>query len=127
MVAPIRDIGNKFFSSSVILSTTLNRTLLSNMDMDMDNHINFPNNVADNYNKVRGCSLTSSRQQSKIASMFSSMHLVDYTGRCTHINDFIEDEQTKNLINSSQLSYTSLKEQGNQVSKVADTSSNLRQ
>ena len=46
MVVPVRDIGNKFFSSSVISSTTLNRTLLSDMDMDVDNHINFPSNVA---------------------------------------------------------------------------------
>ena len=102
-------------------------TLPSDMDMDVDNHINFPGNVANNYNKVRGCSLTPSKQQSRMASMSSSTHLVDYAGRCEHMNNVIEDKQAKDPIDSSQLSYTSLKKQGNQVSKVADSSSNLRQ
>ena len=66
-------------------------------------------NIADNYSKVRGHSLTPSRQQSRIASMFSSVYLVDYASRYKHMNDFIEDEQAKNLINSLQLSYASLK------------------
>ena len=59
--------------------------------------------------------------------MFSSVHLVDYTSRYECINNFIKDEQAKDPIDSLQLSYASLKEQGNQVSKVANSSFNSRQ
>ena len=58
--------------------------------------------------------------------MSSSIHSVDYAGRCEYINNFIEDEQVKNPIDSLQLSYASLKEQRNQVSKMANSFSNSR-
>ena len=43
------------------------------------------------------------------------------------MNDFTEDENTKDPIDSSQLSYASLKEQGNQVSMAANSTFNMRQ
>ena len=43
------------------------------------------------------------------------------------MNNFIEDKNTKDPIDSSQLSYVFLKEEGNQVSKAADSTSNMRQ
>ena len=85
-------------------------TLPSDMNMDVNNYINFLGNVSNNYNKVRDYSLTSNNQYSKMASMFSSEHLVDYASRCECINDFIEDKQVKDPIDSLQLSYASLKE-----------------
>ena len=43
------------------------------------------------------------------------------------MNDFIKNKNTKDPIDSSQLFYASLKEQGNQVSMVANSTSNTRQ
>ena len=102
-------------------------TLLSNIDMDVDNYSIFLGNIADNFDNIRDCSLTPNQQQSRTASMTSSIHSVDYAGKCEQMNNFIKDENIKNPIDSSQLFYASLKKQRNQVSIVADSSSNIRQ
>ena len=92
MVVSLKEIKNKFFSSLEISSFTLNMTLPSNMNMDMDNHIIFSSNIADNYDKVRGHSLSSNKQQSKITSMFLSEYSVNYTARCKHMNNLIDNK-----------------------------------
>ena len=102
-------------------------TLLSNIDMDIDNYSIFIGNIANNFDNIRDCSLTPNQQQSRTASMTSNAYSVNYAGRCEQMNNFIKDKNIKNSIDSSQLFYASLKEQGNQISTVADSSSNIRQ
>ena len=80
------------------------------MGMDIDNI--FGSN-ADNYDDVRGHTMTSNKLSSKTVSISSSKALVDYATKMEHLNDFSENKETRELVNSSQLSYTVLEKQGN--------------
>ena len=99
-------------------------TLLANMGMNIDDI--FDSN-ADNYNDVRGCTITSNKPSSKTVLMSLSKALVDYATRIEHLNDFSENKEKRESIDSSQLSYVILEEQGNQVSKAANSSFTIKQ
>jgi len=81
MVAPIREIRNKLFLSSVIMTSTTNMTLptvnvSTYMGMDFANAIR---NTSDNYNEVRGRTSTSNKYSFKDSSMFSTVSSVAYS------------------------------------------------
>ena len=78
MVVPIRDIGNKFLSTSTTTNSHSNMALQllpPNMGMDIDNFIS--SNV-DNYNDMRDHTMTSNKTSSRTISMSLSKVLVDY-------------------------------------------------
>jgi len=81
MVVPIREIGNKLFLSSAIMTSTTNMTLptvnaSTYMGMDFANIIR---NTSDNYNKMRGRMFTPNKHSFKDFSIFSTILLVAYS------------------------------------------------
>ena len=124
MVVPVRDIGNKYFSTSATMSSVSRITLPTDMGMDINNIIG---SNANNYNNVRDYTMISNKSSSKTVLMFSSKTLVDYTTKIKHLNNFSENKEIRESIDSSQLLYMMPGEQGNQVSKVADSSSTKKQ
>ena len=102
MVVPVRDIGNKLFSTSATMNLYSRMTLPANMGMDIDNI--FGNNT-NNYNDVRGCTMTSNKPSSRTVSIFSSEALMNYVTRIECLNNFSENKETRRPINSFQLLY----------------------
>ena len=96
-------------------------TLPLNMGMDIDN---FSGRNVDNYDNVRGHTMTSNKMSSRTISMSSSEASVDYATRMEWLNNVPDDEETREPINSSQLSYTELKEI--QVSGATDQVNRVR-
>ena len=78
MVVPIRDTGNKSLFTSAITNLHLRMDFPSNMGMDVDN---FGSNNVDNYNDIRGHTMTSNKTSSRTISMFLSEVLMDYATR----------------------------------------------
>ena len=115
---PIRDIGNKFFSTSAISTTYSNITSLASIDMNINN---FNVGINDNYEKARRCTMSSKMNTSRTISMSSSEASVDYITRMEQLNNSLDKEIVRNLINSSQLSYANEGETNNPVSEVADS------
>ena len=66
MVAPVRDIGNKSFSTSATMNSVSRMTLPTGMGIDIDD---FVGSNADNYDDVRGCTMTSNKPSSRTVSM----------------------------------------------------------
>lgn len=91
------------------------------MGMDIDN---FSGRNVDNYDNVRGHTMTSNKMSSRTISMSSSEASVDYATRMEWLNNVPDDEETREPINSSQLSYTELKEI--QVSGATDQVNRVR-
>ena len=78
MVAPIRDIGNKFHSTSALSTSTANMTHTNDMDMVIDNvDAMFKNN----YDEVRGHTLTPNYQRSRSLSTSSKLSEEEYIVR----------------------------------------------
>jgi len=100
MVAPNRDLGNKQFSPSAFTSSASQMAHLpadSAMDIDKDNKV-------DNYDDVRGRSPSSSNVSSRSASVVSKASSIPYHERMV-INNDAPDEEFREPIDSSQLSY----------------------
>jgi len=70
--------------------------------MDIDNLVI---NYGDNYNKIRGHTMTSNKNHSRTVSITSSKASIDYATRMERFNDVSEKTVYKELIDSSQLSY----------------------
>jgi len=102
MIVPIRDIENKSFSTLATINSYSIMTLPANMGMNINNI--FCSN-ADNYDDVRGHTMTSYKPSSRTVSMFLSKASVDYATRIEHLNNFSENKETREPIDSSQLSY----------------------
>ena len=91
------------------------QALPPNMGMDIDNFV--ISNV-DNYNEVRGYTITSSKNPSKTVSMSSSKASVDYATRVERHNNVSMEIAYKEPIDSLQLSYVDKKDI--QVSRTTD-------
>jgi len=78
---PIRNIGNKFLSISATHTSTSNIALSGNMNMTIDIIDNLFKKNYDNYDKVRGHSMTSNTQSAKTPSMSSSEYDEEYLAR----------------------------------------------
>ena len=122
MVVPIRDIGNKFFSTSANMNSTATMTLPTDMEMDINNIV-----VTDNYNEVRGHTMTHDKQASRTVSISSSEALVDYHTKMECLNDLLDNEDLREPIDRFQLLYVTSEEQMNQVSVVANLINNMRE
>lgn len=77
-----------------------------NMGMDIDD---FVGRNIDNYNNIRGHSMTSNKNTSRTISMFSSKTLVNYATKIKQLNNISNKGKTRDLIDSSQLFYTETK------------------
>ena len=125
MVAPIREIGNKLFLSSAITTSTTNMTLLTvntstYMEMDFENAIR---NTSNNYDEVRDRTSTSNKHSSRDSLVSLTVSSVAYS-KWMEMNNNIDGDVIMDAANSPQLSYTTLKEQNNHVSKAADLKNN---
>jgi len=88
-------------------------TLPPNMGMDVDD---FVSRNVDNYDNVRGYTITFNKTSSRTVSMSSSKVSVDYATRMEQLNNAPDNEETREPIDSSQLSYVEPKKI--QVSKA---------
>ena len=79
------------------------QALPPNMGINIDNFIS--SNV-DNYDDVRGYTMTSNKHSSRTVSMFSSKILVNYTTRMKQLNNVSDKAVFKEPVDSLQLSYT---------------------
>jgi len=68
------------------------------MCMDIDE---FSGRNVDNYNSVRGCTITSNKMSSRIISISSSEALVNYATKMKHLNNVPDKEETRESTNSS--------------------------
>ena len=73
-------------------------TLPTDMGMDIDNFIG---NLANNYDEVRGHTMTHDKQASRTVSMSSSEASVAYATKIECLNDFLEDEDLREPIDRS--------------------------
>jgi len=89
--------------------------------MDVDD---FDSRNVDNYNEVRGCTMTSNKMSSRTVSMSSSEASVDYATKMEQLNDVPDNAETREPIDSSQLSYAEPKEI--QVSGTTDHENRVR-
>ena len=121
MVVPARDIGNKSFVTSGIMNSYSRMTLPPNIGMDVDD---FGSRNVDNHNEVRGCTMTSNKMSSRTISMSSSEASVDYATKMEQLNDVPDNAETREPIDSSQLSYAEPKEI--QVSGATDHENRVR-
>ena len=98
MVVPIRDLGNKsvFFSSNMhSLQSFQLPTVFSSNHTEMDQFFVGPS--PDNYNKVRGRTISPSIQISRDSSVSSTKSSVAYYERMKHNNATIEDVDMNNV------------------------------
>jgi len=123
MVVPIRDLGNKsvFFSSNTyfLQSFQLPTVFLSN-HTGMDQFFAGP--FPDNYDEVRGRTISPSVYVSRDLSVSSTKSSVAYHERMECNNTTIEDVYIDNV--SPGLPNETTQEKAIQVSKVADTNNN---
>ena len=122
MVAPVRDLGNKFFSSTTITHShqplnlpTVFPSTYTGMDI-------LSGKIPDNYDKVRGRTVSLLPQLSRASSMSSTKSSVAYHERMERNNSLNEDIEMDE--DSPGLSYETHQEQAIHVSKVADPSNN---
>ena len=123
MVAPVRDLGNKFFSSATITHShqplnlpTVFPSTYTGMDI-------LSGKIPDNYNEVQGRTVSLLPQLSKASSMSSTKSLVAYHERMECNNSLNKDIKMDE--DSSGLFYKTHQEQAICVSKAADLSNNI--
>ena len=126
MVAPIGNIANKlFFSSNFSSSTTdysqassIPTVFPSNMGMD------FPiGPIPNNYDEVRGRTLSTKRSISRDTSMFSTRSSVVYHERIVHNN--LKDDDNP-MDSTPELSYEIEQKRAFYISKVAKQQEHMR-
>ena len=113
MVAPVREVVNKQFSFSSAITVISNSTMAqipSNMDMNIDKDI------------IRGRSALSSKASSRSSSISLSTSSIPYHQHM-EINNDLPDTETREPIDSSQLSYAGEVEIGNLVRPASDKES----
>ena len=124
MVVPIRDLGNKyiFFSSNIyfLQSFQLPMVFLSN-HTEMDQFFAGPS--PDNYDEMRGRTISPSVQISRDSLVSSTKSSVVYHKKMERNNSTIEDVDIDNV--SSRLPNEMTQEKAIQVSKAADTNNNV--
>ena len=72
MIALIRDIGNKFLSTSATHTSVSNMTLSSDMNIVIDNVDDLFKNNCNNFDEVRSCLMTPNTQSLRTPSISSS-------------------------------------------------------
>ena len=97
--------------------------LLAPVEMDIDD-FNIGN--IDNYDDVRGWTISFNKAALRMVSISSSKISVDYTTKIKYLNNVSDDEEIRELIDSSQLSYTEQREKEIQVSKATNYKNRIR-
>ena len=129
MVVPIRDQENITHSSTTMSFNTLDSVSSQDLNMDVDSVSTMfkLDNIDD---EVRGCSLDVSIHRLRSPSISSSkydeeyhIHIQRESKKMVENNNDIEPA---NSIGSIRLEYATQEGQNNQVSKMADTSFNIR-
>jgi len=129
MVVPVRDLGNKFFSSSsnthsqqAFNSQALELpTVFYSKNAGMDIFVGFS---PDNYDKVRGRTLLTKEQTFRDSSISSKKLSIAYHERIEHNNTMNVDIDMDN--NSPALSYETTQEKAIQVNETANLQTNMR-
>ena len=124
MVAPIRDLVNKFSSTT---SNTSSSSLLKLPTVSFSNYTGmdiFSGTAPDNYDEVRGRPLSTNANISRDSSMSSARSSVAYHEKMEHNNDMVIDDDFND--SSPALSYEDEQERAIRVSKVADLQNNTR-
>ena len=124
MVVPIRDLGNKsvFFSSNThSLQSFQLPTVFSSNHTGMDQFFTGPS--PDNYNEVRGRTISPSIHVSRDLLVSSTKSSTAYHERIEHNNATIEDINMDDV--SPRLLYETIQEKAIRVSKAADTNNNV--
>jgi len=94
MIEPVREVVNKHCSLSLAFSTNQTMTSYhSNVEMDSINN-----------NKLRECSVISSKCSSRESSILSNASSIPYYRRMEINNNLLEEDHT-NPVDSSHLSY----------------------
>lgn len=112
MIVPNRDLGNKQFLSSAFTSSTVQMAPLPLVVMMNINKIN-------NFDNVRGRSSSSSKVSSKSTFVSSHASSIPYYERMI-INNNLSDEEFKEPIDSSQLSYKDDSQESYHISIATD-------
>ena len=124
---PIRDIGNKFCSTSALSTLTANMTYTNDMDMVINNVDAMFKDNCNNYDEMRGYTLTPNFQESRSLSTFSKLSKEEYIIRVQcESNRMVEDNQNI-LFNSPLLKYAMQRNQAKQVSEATNNMNNMRQ
>ena len=113
MVAPNRELGNKH-------CFTHNMASNGYTNMDVDSFNNLFENISDNFNEVRGCSLAQSAHCSRTPLLSLSDCNEDYVTRVQKASNRMDEDDSVTISDNIQLEYTNPKGQNGLVSKVAD-------
>ena len=111
MVVSIREIGNKFYSTSAFHNPASNMTPTSDIDITIDIVDDLFKSGCNNYNEVRGCIMTSNTYSPRTPSIFSSKCDEDYTTRVQYESDNMVEDNLVVMTNSPQLEYATLSSQ----------------
>jgi len=114
MIAPKRDLGNIFSSTLAISSTIKQMTSLL-----VPGAMNINIFTINNYNNIRRRTMSSSKANSRTASMSLSILSELYHEKVEHFND-LPNEEFRKPVDSFQLSYGNNRREENQVSKTTD-------
>ena len=127
MVVPIRDFGNITSPTAAICPTTLNMSPNNNMNMIVNLANDFFEKNCDIHDEVRGHSLVHSVHCPRTPSLSSSECDKNYATRVQRESNRIVEDNTIAPSDSPLLEYAASKSQNNQVSKVANPTTNARQ
>ena len=123
IVVSIRDLGNLTQSSAIMSYNSSN--LVPSQDINMAvNPVRAMFDLNNNYNEVRGHSLDMSIHRPRSPSISLSECNEEYHTHVQWESDKIIEDEPTNFTGSIKLEYAT---QNNQVSKVADIPSNMRQ
>ena len=126
MVVPIREIRNKFTSSPTNMNPTQNFALPT-VYQDNDTGMNiFKGQSPDNYDDVRGRSLSHNSNISRDTSMSSTKSSIAYYDRMEWNNNIVVDKDIPNNDTSSKLSYKTTQEKALCLSKATENQTNMR-
>ena len=124
MVVPVRDLGNKFSSTT---SNTSSSSLFKLLTVSFSNYTEmdiFPGTAPDNYDEVRGRPLSTNTNISRDSSMSFARSSVAYHEKIERNNDMVIDNDFND--SSLALSYENEQERAIYVSKAADLQNNMR-
>jgi len=124
MVVPIRKLGNITQTPAIMSFNSFNLASEDNIDMVTD-PLGIMFNLNNNLDEVRGCSLDASAYRPRSPSLSSSENEEEYHICVQHESDRINEDEPVNSLGSVNLEYTT-QSQNHQVSKAADSPSNMR-
>ena len=123
IVVPIKDKENTFFFTLAIITSDSIIDLPALVKMDI-NDFNVGN--INNYNNIREYTMSSNKATFRMVSMFLSEILEDYATKVECLNNVFDDDEIREPINSSQLSYIEQRGEEIQVSRATSYENRIR-